>query len=126
MYNIIEGTNEELTKIASGLGLTYDEIVMLRNYFRGLGRNPTDIEIQAIAQGWSEHSCYKSSKIYLKKYFSGLKSDYTILTMEDDAGVISFDSNYAYVVKMESHNHPSAVEPYGGAATGVGGIIRDV
>ncbi len=126
MYNIIEGTNEELTKIASGLGLTYDEIVMLRNYFRGLGRNPTDIEIQAIAQGWSEHSCYKSSKLYLKKYFSGLKSDYTILTMEDDAGVISFDSNYAYVVKMESHNHPSAVEPYGGAATGVGGIIRDV
>ena len=76
MYNIIEGTNEELTKIASGLGLTYDEMVMLRNYFRGLGRNPTDIEIQAIAQGWSEHSCYKSSKLYLKKYFSGLKSDY--------------------------------------------------
>ncbi|WP_276929926.1 phosphoribosylformylglycinamidine synthase subunit PurL [Ferroplasma acidiphilum] len=126
MYDIIKSSNENLGKIAGELGLTYDEIVMLRNYFTGLGRNPTDIEIQAIAQGWSEHSCYKSSKLYLKKYFSGLKSDYTILTMEDDAGVISFDKDYAYVVKMESHNHPSAVEPYGGAATGVGGIIRDV
>ena len=94
--------------------------------FSGLKRNPEDIEIQAIAQAWSEHSCYKSSKIYLKRYFSGLKSPYTILTMEDDAAVVSFNDDYAYVVKMESHNHPSAVEPYGGAATGVGGIIRDV
>ncbi|WP_337860622.1 phosphoribosylformylglycinamidine synthase subunit PurL [Ferroplasma sp.] len=126
MYCIIDSNDQELRKIAAELGLTYDEIVMLRNYFKGVGRNPTDIEIQAIAQGWSEHSCYKSSKIYLKKYFSGLKTDYTILTMEDDAAVISFDDDYAYVVKMESHNHPSAVEPYGGAATGVGGIIRDV
>jgi phosphoribosylformylglycinamidine synthase len=126
MYDIIKSPDKSLKKIAGELGLTYDEIVMLRNYFRGIGRNPTDIEIQAIAQGWSEHSCYKSSKLYLKKYFSGLKSDYTILTMEDDAGVISFNDDYAYVVKMESHNHPSAVEPYGGAATGVGGIIRDV
>jgi phosphoribosylformylglycinamidine synthase len=126
MYEIIGGTSRELKAIAGELGLTYDEIVMLRNYFKGLGRNPTDIEIQAIAQGWSEHSCYKSSRLYLKKYFSGLKTDYTILTMEDDAGVISFDDDHAYVVKMESHNHPSAVEPYGGAATGVGGIIRDV
>jgi len=126
MYDIIKSSDANLNKIADELGLTYDEIVMLRNYFRGIGRNPTDIEIQAIAQGWSEHSCYKSSKLYLKKYFSGLKSNYTILTMEDDAGVISFNDDYAYVVKMESHNHPSAVEPYGGAATGVGGIIRDV
>ena len=126
MYSIIDSTPEKLKDMASGLGLTYDEMVMLRNYFTGLGRNPTDIEIQAIAQGWSEHSCYKSSKLYLKKYLSGLKSDYTILTMEDDAGVISFDDENAYVVKMESHNHPSAIEPYGGAATGVGGIIRDV
>jgi phosphoribosylformylglycinamidine synthase II len=126
MYHIIDCDSQKLQRIAGELGLTYDEMVMLKNYFKGIGRNPTDIEIQAIAQGWSEHSCYKSSKIYLKKYFSGLKSDYTILTMEDDAAVVSFDKDYAYVVKMESHNHPSAIEPYGGAATGVGGIIRDV
>ncbi len=126
MYDIIHLNGQQLRLTASKLGFTYDEITMLKNYFTGLGRNPSDIEIQAIAQAWSEHSCYKSSKIYLKKYFSDLKSDYTILTMEDDAGVISFDENHAYVVKMESHNHPSAVEPYGGAATGVGGIIRDV
>ncbi|MEM0139392.1 MAG: phosphoribosylformylglycinamidine synthase subunit PurL [Ferroplasma sp.] len=126
MYDILNYNHEDLRKTANGLGLTYDEIIMLKNYFKRLERNPTDIEMQAIAQAWSEHSCYKSSKLYLKKYFSGLKSEYTILTMEDDAGVISFNDKYAYVVKMESHNHPSAVEPYGGAATGVGGIIRDV
>ncbi len=108
------------------LGLSHDELRMLQNYFQDLKRDPTDIELQAMAQAWSEHCCYKSSKFYLKKYLSGLKTPYTILAMEDDAGVVEFDSEHSYVVKMESHNHPSAVEPYGGAATGVGGILRDV
>ena len=126
MYDIINSDERVLNNMGRDLGLTYDEMLMLKDYFRGMGRNPSDIEIQAIAQAWSEHSCYKSSKVYLKKYFLDLKSDYTILTMEDDAAVVSFNDDYAYVVKMESHNHPSAIEPYGGAATGVGGIIRDV
>lgn len=108
------------------LGLSAEEMTKLEEYFSDLGRNPTDVEIQAMAQAWSEHCCYKSSKFYLKKYFSGLEKHDAILAMEDDAGVIAFDEEYAYVVKMESHNHPSAVEPYGGAATGVGGIIRDI
>lgn len=109
-----------------GLSLSTDEMLMLKHYFRDLGRNPTDVELQAMAQAWSEHCCYKSSRFYLKKYFSGLNTPETILAMEDDAGIVSFDDEHAYVVKMESHNHPSAVEPYGGAATGVGGILRDV
>lgn len=108
------------------LGLSAEEMSRLSDYFTGLGRDPTDVEIQAMAQAWSEHCCYKSSKFYLKKYFSGLEKHDAILAMEDDAGVVSFDDEYAYVLKMESHNHPSAIEPYGGAATGVGGIIRDV
>ncbi len=126
MYNIINSDEKYLNDTGKDLGLTYNEMLMLKDYFKGINRDPSDIEIQAIAQAWSEHSCYKSSKIYLKKYFSDLKSDYTILTMEEDAAVVSFNDDYAYVVKMESHNHPSAIEPYGGAATGVGGIIRDV
>ncbi len=108
------------------LSLSIEEMTRLQGYFRGLGREPTDVELQAMAQAWSEHCSYKSSRIYLKKYLGGLRTDYTILAMEDDAGVVEFDSEHAYVIKMESHNHPSAVEPYGGAATGVGGVIRDV
>ncbi len=108
------------------LGLSQEEMIMLQNYFAGIGRDPTDVEMQAMAQAWSEHCCYKSSKFYLRKYFGGLEKHDAILAMEDDAGVVAFDDDYAYVLKMESHNHPSAIEPYGGAATGVGGIIRDV
>ncbi len=123
------GMNEaKLRQISSGmhLGLSVDEMLRLREYFKSLNRNPRDIELHAIAQAWSEHCCYKSSKFYLKKYFSSLEKHDAILAMEDDAGVVSFDEKYAYVLKMESHNHPSAIEPYGGAATGIGGIIRDV
>ncbi len=123
------GTDDSrLSEISASmaLGLSTEEMSMLRNYFTELGRNPSDVEMQAMAQAWSEHCCYKSSKFYLKKYFSGLEKGDAMLAMEDDAGVVSFDDDYAYVVKMESHNHPSALEPYGGAATGVGGILRDI
>ncbi|MHB1439121.1 MAG: phosphoribosylformylglycinamidine synthase subunit PurL [Cuniculiplasma sp.] len=109
-----------------GLGLDIDEMIRLRNYFSSMGREPTETELQAMGQAWSEHCCYKSSKIYLKKYLSNLKTPYTVLAMEDDAGVVNVTGDLDYVVKMESHNHPSAVEPYGGAATGVGGILRDI
>ncbi len=109
-----------------GLSLSLEEMKEIQRHFDAEGRDPVDAELHAIAQAWSEHCSYKSSKFYLKKYLSGLKTDYTILAMEDDAGVVDFDEKYAYVLKMESHNHPSAVEPYGGAATGVGGIVRDV
>lgn len=128
IIGLIESDGKVLETISSemALGLSKEEMSMLRNYFEGIGRNPTDVELQAMAQAWSEHCCYKSSKFYLKKYFSGLEKGEALLAMEDDAGVVSFDDEYAYVVKMESHNHPSALEPYGGAATGVGGILRDI
>jgi phosphoribosylformylglycinamidine synthase len=120
--------DENLLKLNElmSLGLNYEELHRLRTYFRDLDRDPTDIELQAIAQAWSEHCCYKSSKNLLKKYIFGIDAPQNIVVIQDDAAVIEFDKTHAYVFKMESHNHPSFVEPYGGAATGVGGIIRDV
>ncbi len=125
---ILNASDEELMEISEdmGLALSLGEMRKLRDFFATLGREPTDIEIHAIAQGWSEHCSYKSSKKVLRKYIFGIPSEHTLIVMQDDAGVVEFDDEYAYVFKIESHNHPSAVEPYGGAATGVGGIIRDV
>jgi phosphoribosylformylglycinamidine synthase len=107
-----------------GLALSEGEMRVIKDYFDKRGRSPTDIELHALGQAWSEHACYKSSKIHLKKYID-IKAPQTILLWED-AGVVEFDSEHAYVVALESHNHPSAIEPYGGAATGIGGILRDV
>ncbi|MHB8360803.1 MAG: phosphoribosylformylglycinamidine synthase subunit PurL [Thermoplasmataceae archaeon] len=126
---ILRSLNSEmLIKLSSDLGISLDldEMIRLRNYFESLGREPTVVELQAMGQAWSEHCCYKSSKLYLKKYFENLKTNNTILQMEDDAGVMGMNDEYAYVLKMETHNHPSSVEPYGGSATGVGGILRDI
>ncbi len=126
--NVLEADDDDLRKISDelGLALNVEEMKRIKAYFERIGRNPYDIELQSIAQAWSEHCCYKSSKCYLKQYLFGVDADYVISAIEEDAGVVSFDEDYAYVVAMESHNHPSAVEPYGGAATGVGGILRDV
>ena len=120
--------DEKLLEISRkiGIGLSLDEMKSVRNYFREQGRNPTDIEIQAIGQAWSEHCCYKSSKSLLKKYIFNIEAPQNIFVIKEDAGVVEFDKDYAYVLALESHNHPSAVEPYGGAATGIGGILRDV
>ena len=125
--DLLNSDDSTLVKISQdlGLNLNLDEMKKIKDYFRKKGRNPTDIELQSLAQAWSEHCCYKSSKYYLKKYLLGLKTDYVIST-SDDAGVVEFDDEHAYVVAFESHNHPSAIEPYGGAATGIGGILRDV
>ncbi len=126
--DILHATDDELMEISEsmGLALSMEEMRRLKDFFASLGRNPTDVEIHAIAQGWSEHCSYKSSKKVLRKYIFGIPSKHALIVMQDDAGVVEFDENHAYVFKIESHNHPSAVEPYGGAATGVGGIIRDI
>ncbi len=125
--DLLNSDDDTLVKISQNLGLNLnlDEMKRVKDYFRKKGRNPTDIELQSLGQAWSEHCCYKSSKYYLKKYLLGFKADYVISTT-DDAGVVEFDEDHAYVVAFESHNHPSAIEPYGGAATGIGGILRDV
>jgi len=108
------------------LGLSLEEMRKLKAYFRKEGRNPRDVELEAFAQSWSEHCCYKSSKPILKKTVFCIKSPQNICVISEDAGVVDFDEKHAYVVALESHNHPSALDPYGGAATGIGGILRDV
>ena len=119
-------TDEQLMELSreSGTGLALEEMRRVRDFFREKGRNPTDVEVQSLGQAWSEHCCYKSSKIYLKQYVFGIDTPQVI--DRGDAGVMEFDKDHAYALRIESHNHPSAVEPYGGAATGIGGIIRDV
>jgi phosphoribosylformylglycinamidine synthase II len=106
------------------LALALPEMKRIKEYFKKQERNPTDIELQALGQAWSEHCCYKSSKVPLKNYVFNV-DEKRIITRED-AGVMEFDKDHYYCVALESHNHPSAIEPYGGAATGVGGIVRDV
>jgi len=107
------------------LGFDRTELGRLREYFRNEGRDPTDLELAGIAQSWSEHCSYKSSRRFLKRAFVDLRPRSRVLGT-GDAGVMRFEAGYAYALRIESHNHPSAVEPYGGAATGIGGILRDV
>ncbi|WP_461866935.1 phosphoribosylformylglycinamidine synthase subunit PurL [Thermococcus sp.] len=89
-----------------------------------LGREPNEVENAMLEVMWSEHASYKSSRKWLK--LLPTKNEHVILGPGEDAGVVKFDENTAIVVGIESHNHPSAVEPYGGAATGIGGIVRDI
>ncbi|RLG39007.1 MAG: phosphoribosylformylglycinamidine synthase subunit PurL [Candidatus Alkanophagales archaeon] len=126
--NVCDATDAALMKINEelALALNLDEMRRIKEHFLAKGRNPTDVELQSIAQAWSEHCCYKSSKLILKKFIFGIEAPQNVLVVVEDAGVVAFDDEHVYVVGFESHNHPSALEPYGGAATGVGGIIRDV
>lgn len=118
-----DATLQELA-VESGTGLSVEELKNIAVYFEKLGRNPTNVELQSIGQAWSEHCCYKSSKVILKEFVFGIDTQDVI--DRGDAGVMNFDEEHAYALRIESHNHPSAVEPYGGAATGIGGIVRDV
>ncbi|MCD6259223.1 MAG: phosphoribosylformylglycinamidine synthase subunit PurL [Helicobacteraceae bacterium] len=91
---------------------------------RILGREPNLVELGIFSAMWSEHCSYKSSKVHLKGFPT--KAPWVIQGPGENAGVIDIGEGYAAVFKMESHNHPSFIEPYQGAATGVGGIMRDV
>ncbi len=124
--NIREANPHDLEVISKelALGLSVEEMQRIQEHFKGEGRNPTDVEMQALGQAWSEHCCYKSSLYYLKEHI--LMVDTPDVIARDDAGVMAIDDEWAYALRIESHNHPSAIEPYGGAATGIGGIIRDV
>jgi phosphoribosylformylglycinamidine synthase subunit PurL len=103
------------------LGLSDDELTSIVEL---LGRDPTDVELAMFAVMWSEHCSYKSSRVHLRR----LPTDapWVLVGPGEGAGVIDVGDGLAVAVRIESHNHPSAVEPYQGAATGVGGIIRDV
>ncbi|MET0447054.1 MAG: AIR synthase related protein, partial [Aeromicrobium sp.] len=108
------------------LGLKVDEYDRVREI---LGRRPTGAELAMYSVMWSEHCSYKSSKVHLKK-FGDLPQETplgkTLAGIGENAGVIDIGQGYAVTFKVESHNHPSYVEPYQGAATGVGGIVRDI
>ncbi len=103
------------------LGLTDDELELIR---KTLHRDPNDIELSMYAAMWSEHCSYKSSKVHLRKLPTEGKA--VLVGPGQDAGAVDIGDGLAAVFKMESHSHPSAIEPYQGAATGVGGIVRDI
>jgi phosphoribosylformylglycinamidine synthase len=106
-------------------GFDRRELSRIQRYYRAEKRDPTDVELAGLAQSWSEHCSYKSSRPILRAHFGRLPKSRRVLGT-GDAGVLAYEPGYAYALRIESHNHPSAVEPYGGAATGIGGILRDV
>jgi phosphoribosylformylglycinamidine (FGAM) synthase-like enzyme len=114
-------TPELAGKLAVELGLKleeYDKVVAI------LGRTPTVTELYMYSLMWSEHCSYKHSKKALRMFPT--TGEFVLQGPGENAGVISVGDGWAVAFKMESHNHPSAIEPYQGAATGVGGIIRDI
>jgi phosphoribosylformylglycinamidine synthase len=128
LYNVdlFLASDDNLQEISDkmGIALSKEEMKTIKEYFRHKNRIPTDIELEALGQAWSEHCCYKSSKAPLKQYIYGIEEEKIIA--REDAGIVEFDEDHYYCAALESHNHPSAIEPYGGAATGVGGIVRDI
>ena len=143
----------ELAKLSreGHLFLSVEEMQTIRDHFAKLGRDPTDLELETLAQTWSEHCVHKTLKSAIdyrgddfgregtvEVHFDNLlkdtivaatkhlNRDWCLSVFEDNAGVIAFDDEYGIAFKAETHNHPSAIEPYGGAATGTGGCIRDI
>lgn len=131
------------------LYLSLVEMQTIQTYFRDLGRDPTDVELETVAQTWSEHCshktlagriCYRDpsgqrqfKNMLRETIFAATeqirrdagRDDWCVSVFEDNAGIVRFDGEYNVVFKVETHNHPSALEPYGGANTGIGGVIRD-
>ena len=133
------------------LSLTIDEMRAIKRYFRAAKRNPTDVELESIAQTWSEHCVHKTLKglvEYRGPVGEGVKQERVLIdnllkstiaraTRElaapwclsvfvDNSGVIDYDGKTGVCIKVETHNRPSAIEPYGGANTGLGGVVRDI
>ncbi len=160
-------SDEALMKLSreAHLFLSLDEMKAVRDYYKAQGREPRDIELETLAQTWSEHCVHKTLKSTVEyragagetinwtnrpgvtiaadgtvKIANLLKStvaaatheliaggvDWALSVFKDNSGVVAFDEHYGVCIKVETHNRPSAIEPYGGAATGAGGCIRDV
>jgi len=126
------------------LFLNLVEMKTIQEYYRKIGREPTDIELESLAQTWSEHCVHKTLKSAVDMTTNGeqihfnnllketvfkatqeLNKPWCISVFADNAGVVEFDDDSAVCFKVETHNHPSALDPYGGSATGIGGVIRD-
>ncbi|MFM8282082.1 MAG: phosphoribosylformylglycinamidine synthase subunit PurL [Planctomycetaceae bacterium] len=132
------------------LALSVAELAAIRAHFHTLGRDPLEIELETLAQTWSEHCCHKTltagydhegpdgtqryDNLLKETVFAATRrirdtlghGDWCVSVFRDNSGVVRFDGDHDICVKVETHNHPSAIEPYGGAATGLGGVIRDV
>ena len=117
----MEGTTETGEPLHRALGLTDDEAVAIE---RILGRPPNQLELAMYAVMWSEHCSYKSSRVHLRRLPT--TGPEVLVGPGENAGVVDVGDGIAVAIRIESHNHPSAVEPYQGAATGVGGILRDI
>jgi phosphoribosylformylglycinamidine synthase subunit PurSL len=140
--NLLQADDHTLMEISKeGLWLSLGEMKCIQEHFSGLGRNPTDVELETLAQTWSEHCMHKTFKSKIRlggvtidnllkstimKVTEELNKPWCLSVFRDNSGVIDFDGRFAICFKVETHNHPSALEPYGGAATGIGGVIRDV
>ena len=132
------------------LALTLEEMRTIQSFYAGIAREPADIELETIAQTWSEHCSHKTLKgrieftspegtvtfqnMLKETIFAATQEvrkrlgagDWCVSVFSDNAGVIRFDENYHLCFKVETHNRPSAIEPYGGANTGLGGVLRDI
>ncbi|WIN01024.1 phosphoribosylformylglycinamidine synthase subunit PurL [Actinoplanes oblitus] len=118
-----EQSSDELQPYAE-LGLKDDEYARIKEI---LGRRPTASELAMYSIMWSEHCSYKSSKVHLREFVAKVPKNTRMLAgIGENAGVVQVSDDLAVTFKVESHNHPSYVEPYQGAATGVGGIVRDI
>jgi phosphoribosylformylglycinamidine synthase len=116
--------NPEMNQPFIELGLKPDEYLKIKEI---LGRRPTNSELAMYSVMWSEHCSYKSSKVHLKQFGEKkVQSDILMVGIGENAGVVDIGDGWAATFKVESHNHPSYIEPYQGAATGVGGIVRDI
>ncbi len=145
-WPICDLNDDQLTALSKekDLFLNLVEMQTIQKYYQQLGREPSDVELESIAQTWSEHCVHKTLKSSVDMSVNGeqvhfddllketvfkatkqLDKDWCISVFADNAGVIEFDEDSAICFKVETHNHPSALDPYGGAATGIGGVIRD-
>ncbi|MCH7721202.1 MAG: hypothetical protein IH988_09490, partial [Planctomycetes bacterium] len=166
---LCELSGNELNRLSRSqhLFLTQLEMETIRDHFVALGRDPTDLELETLAQTWSEHCVHKTLKsavVYrgapmgdhtgqqvgpghtktdgerptveirydnllkdtIVRATTSLARDWCLSVFEDNAGIVAFDDEFGVAFKVETHNHPSALDPYGGAATGIGGCIRDI
>ena len=118
--------NPDVEQPFADLGLKADEYEQIKQI---LGRRPTSAELAMYSVMWSEHCSYKSSKVHLSKFGDKVTEDmkkHLLVGIGENAGVVDIGDGWAVTFKVESHNSPSFVEPHQGAATGVGGIVRDI
>lgn len=140
--DILSASDKDLKKLSieGQLYLSLVEMRAIQDHFKKLKRNPTDCELETIAQTWSEHCNHKTMmgsidyngkkyknllKETVMKVTKDLKKPWCVSVFKDNAGIIRFDGKNNICFKVETHNHPSALEPYGGAETGIGGVLRD-